>query len=57
MYQEALNLYQISFPYHEQREKASQDEILNDSDYHFSLIYDRDVFVGLILYWAQKGIL
>ena len=57
MYQEALNLHQISFPYHEQREKASQDEILNDSDYHFSLIYDRDVFVGLILYWAQKGIL
>lgn len=54
MYQEALNLYQISFPYHEQREKASQDEILNDSDYHFSLIYDRDVFVGLILYWEAE---
>lgn len=54
MYCEALKLYQISFPYHEQREKQSQDKILEDEEYHFSLIYDENVFVGLILYWEQE---
>ncbi len=54
MYCEALKLYQISFPYHEQREKCSQDEIIRDDEYHFSLLYDEDVFVGLILYWEQE---
>lgn len=54
MYHKALKLYQISFPYHEQRKKCSQDEILKDSEYHFSLIYDKDVFVGLILYWEEE---
>lgn len=57
MYQEALKLYQISFPYHEQREKISQEEILNDREYHFSLIYDEDKFVGLILYWKNESFL
>ena len=54
MYCEALRLYQISFPCHEQREKRSQDEIIKADDYCFSLIYDEDVFVGLILYWEQE---
>ena len=38
----------------EQREKRSQDDILKDDEYHFALIYDEDVFVGLILYWEQE---
>lgn len=50
-YKRALELYQISFPFHEQREVFSQAAILNNDDYHFDLIYDEDVFVGLILYW------
>ena len=33
MYNEALRLYQISFPYHEQREELSQKRILGDSEY------------------------
>lgn len=55
MYHEALKLYQISFPYHEQRESISQEKILSDDEYHFSLIYDEDIFVGLILYWECDG--
>lgn len=51
MYESALQLYQISFPYHEQRESVSQTEILSDDEYHFDLIYDEDVFVGLMLHW------
>lgn len=53
MYDMALKLYQISFPHHEQREKGSQEKILSDSEYHFCLIYDKAVFVGLILYWES----
>ncbi len=51
MYESALKLYKISFPYYERRESVSQAEILSDEEYHFNLIYDRDVFVGLMLYW------
>ena len=51
MYQSALELYKISFPPHEQREAASQECILKDSAYHFDLVYDATIFVGLILYW------
>ena len=54
MYGRALQLYQISFPSHEQRESASQAKILRDNEYHFDLIYDGNVFIGLILYWAPK---
>lgn len=54
MYHTAMQLYQISFPVHEQRESLSQEKILGDDAYHFCLIYDEDVFVGLILYWEHE---
>lgn len=54
MYQKALELYKISFPFHEQREKESQKEILQDKEYCFGLVYDREVFVGLVLYWETE---
>ena len=54
MYKSALQLYQISFPDHEQRESASQADILHDEEYHFDLIYGGDIYVGLILYWETS---
>lgn len=51
MFNEAMILYQKSFPCHEQRRMESQIEILNDKEYHFDLIYDNNSFVGIILYW------
>lgn len=54
MYQKALELYEISFPPHEQREKESQKEILQDKEYCFGLVYDQEVFVGLVLYWETE---
>lgn len=51
MFNEAMILYGKSFPSHEQREIESQKEILSDKEYHFDLIYDNDIFVGIILYW------
>ena len=50
-YGRAMNLYRTSFPLHEQREEQSQIEILRDESYHFSLIFDSDIFVGILLYW------
>ena len=50
MYLQAVELYKISFPEHEQRERLSQENILKDKAYHFDLIYDEDTFVGIILY-------
>ena len=54
MYNEALRLYRMSFPYHEQREELSQKRILGNSEYCFDLVYDEDRFVGLILYWENE---
>lgn len=51
LYKRALELYQMSFPPHEQREALSQVAILRDDTYHFNLIYDEGTFVGLILCW------
>ena len=51
MYRTAIELYQKSFPLHEQREKTSQERILRHPDYHFTLVYDEKVLVGLVLYW------
>ena len=54
LYQTALDLYHISFPFHEQREADSQANILHDQEYHFHVIYDKDIFVGMLLYWETE---
>ena len=54
MYMRTLTLYKASFPPHEQRQRISQDAVLRDGDYHFQLIYDRESFVGLMLYWETE---
>ena len=51
MYDTAIELYQKSFPLHEQRETSSQENILQHPDYHFTLVYDEKQFVGMVLYW------
>lgn len=51
LYAEAMALYKISFPPHEQREPKSQAEILGHSAYHFDAVCDEGRFIGEILYW------
>ncbi len=51
LYAEAMALYGISFPAHEQRETPSQTAILTHPDYHFTAILDGSHFVGDMLYW------
>ena len=57
MYKTAMELYGISFPPHEQREWASQAKILHDDAYRFSLVYDEDLFIGIVLYWETMDFL
>lgn len=57
MFNIAIELYSNSFPVHEQREIISQKEILYDAEYHYSLVYDNDTFVGLALYWETNDFL
>lgn len=54
MFAQAMALYQESFPVHEQREVLSQERILKLPDYHFSLVYDETLWIGLVLYWEQS---
>lgn len=53
-YADAMELYHISFPFHEQREAASQARIMSDREYQFHLIYDKSTFVGLMLCWETQ---
>ena len=55
LYQEAMALYSISFPAHEQRETPSQEHILGQSSYHFDVVCDDGQFVGEVLYWDIGG--
>ena len=55
LYTESLNLYRRSFPLNEQRKAASQAEIMSNPLYKFALIYDRETFVGIILFWETDG--
>lgn len=48
-------LYSQSFPYHEQREKNSQQRIMGNEEYNYSVIYEEDEFIGLVLYWETDS--
>ena len=50
LYADAIDLYKISFPHHEQRKEASQTEIRLHPAYHFDVVCDGGAFVGEILY-------
>lgn len=51
MYEKAMELYKASFPFHEQRESASQLRALEKEAYQFLLIYAGDTWVGELLCW------
>ena len=54
LYHRAMDLYHGSFPTHELREASSQKRILEDDEYHFTLVCDEGAFVGLVLYWEWE---
>lgn len=54
LYSQAMKLYDISFPFHEQREPSLQAAIMNRADYRFNLIYDENDMVGILLCWETE---
>lgn len=54
LYDKGIELYSLSFPLHEQRESESQRQIMSHPDYHFNLIFNEDMFVGLMLCWETE---
>lgn len=55
LYDNAMELYKASFPIYEQRERDSQISVMGNEAYHFNLIYDGGVWVGLMLYWETAA--
>lgn len=51
IYKKSMELYKVSFPDHKQRENDIQTSIMGNEAYHFNLIYDNDIWVGMILWW------
>ena len=51
LFDDAMALYRLSFPSHEQREAPSQTRILSHPEYHFTLMLGEGRFVGEMLYW------
>lgn len=50
-FQQAFDLYKISFPEHEQRLFKQQEEALSNPSYHCNIIIENDVFIGILFYW------
>ena len=55
LYQQAMALYSDCFPYHEQRETASQTAVMANPEYHFTLIQEHNAFIGCVLYWETAN--
>ena len=53
-YKAAMELYQQSFPFHEQREPDLQKKVLQERDYRFYLVFDKTIWAGLLLCWETR---
>ena len=51
LYRPALEIYGQSFPLHEQRLPASQEQILAHPAYHFTCLTEGEQLIGILLYW------
>ena len=50
-FNEAMSLYEASFPKEERRDIEEQNRVLKNENYHFDLILDGDTFCGIAFYW------
>ena len=54
-YKKSMELYNISFPFHEQRKPSLQAEIMDHEEYQFNLIRDQGGTVGILLCWETEA--
>ena len=50
-FNKAMEIYNGSFPIFERRTMDDQIKALDDTNYHFEVIYDKEEIVGILLYW------
>jgi len=50
-FQKAWKLYENAFPVEERRLLDNQSYILQNDNYHFDVLIDKDQFIGFILWW------
>lgn len=55
LYLQAMQLYQTSFPLHEQRKPDAQRAILQEPDYQFNLLMEEDHLLGELLCWERPN--
>ncbi len=55
LYLQAMQLYQSSFPLHEQRKPDAQRAILQEPDYQFNLLMEEDHLLGELLCWETPN--
>ena len=55
LYLQAMQLYQSSFPLHEQRKPDAQRAILKEPDYQFNLLMEEDHLLGELLCWETPN--
>lgn len=56
-YKQAFELYKSAFPEIERRDDEEQKRIMQNSYYHFDLIFDNDDFIGIMLYWELDNLI
>lgn len=54
LFNRAIELYKSAFPKEERRDDLEQERVLKKEDYHFNLIMDDGVFIGVMLYWETE---
>lgn len=54
-FDDAMNVYQSSFPIFEQRTMKDQIDALEDNRYYCTVICDNDIFIGLLFYWKFEN--
>ncbi|MBQ4279920.1 MAG: GNAT family N-acetyltransferase [Rikenellaceae bacterium] len=56
-WERAWELYEASFPPYERRDLASHVEAMGDPHFRCLVVFDADVFVGILFYWRWPGLL
>ncbi len=56
LFPQVWNLYKNSFPPEERRQLRTQKKMMNNPLYHFEIITDKELFVGIMLWWGFEDI-
>lgn len=55
LYDKAYNLYVSAFPEIERRDRVEHDRVMSKDDYHFDIILEDSMLLGIMLYWETDS--